>query len=155
MQVRFSTKVEYIAQKYTWVSDPTNHAEQCKNIWSLISKKEWTHIFIHTLNTIPKNWYLELEMCRETTNLDQLIQRFKVKFNFEHESPFVDASLQVIRSNMFSEEGSIEVVPICSAHRDSMTIHELLECHNVAKEEQDEEDPRNIKVPETEGEHLE
>jgi hypothetical protein len=24
--------------------------------------------FIHTLDTIPKNWYLELEMHRETTN---------------------------------------------------------------------------------------
>jgi hypothetical protein len=43
---------------------------------------------------------------------------------------------------------------MCSAHRASMTIHELLECYNVSKEEQDEEDPRNIQVPETEGEHI-
>ena len=43
---------------------------------------------------------------------------------------------------------------MCSAHRYSMTVHELLECYNVAKEEQDEEDPRNIKVPETKGEHV-
>jgi hypothetical protein len=34
-----------------------------------ILKKEWTHMFIHTLDTIPKNWYLELEMRRETTEL--------------------------------------------------------------------------------------
>jgi hypothetical protein len=33
-----------------------------------------------------------------------------------------------------------------------MIVHELLECYNVAKEEQDEEDPRNVQVPETEGE---
>jgi hypothetical protein len=33
-----------------------------------------------------------------------------------------------------------------------MNVHELLECCNVAKEEQDKEDPRNIQVPETEGE---
>jgi hypothetical protein len=38
---------------------------------------------------------------------------------------------------------------VCSADRDSMTILELLECCNVAKEEQDKEDPRNIQVPET------
>jgi len=46
----------------------------------------------------------------------------------------------------------MEVVPMCSAHKDSMTIHELLECYNVAKEEQDEVDPRNIQVLKIEGE---
>jgi hypothetical protein len=44
------------------------------------------------------------------------------------------------------------VVLVCSAHKASMTVHELMECYNVAKEENDEEDPRNVQVPETEGE---
>jgi hypothetical protein len=35
-----------------------------------------------------------------------------------------------------------------------MTVQKLLECYNVAKEEHDEEDPRNLKVPETEGERI-
>jgi hypothetical protein len=48
----------------------------------------------------------------------------------------------------------MEVVPICNAHRASMTIHELLECYNVTKEENDEEDPMNVQVTETEGEHM-
>jgi hypothetical protein len=43
---------------------------------------------------------------------------------------------------IFSEEGMMEVVPVCSAHRAKMIVHELLECYNVAKEEHDEEDPR-------------
>jgi hypothetical protein len=64
MQVRFGTELENIVQKYTWISDPTYHIVQCKNIWGSILKKEWTHMFIHTLDTIPKNWYLELKMCR-------------------------------------------------------------------------------------------
>jgi len=52
------------------------------------------HRFIHTLGTIPKNWYLEPKMGREITNWDQLIQRFKLTFNFEHESrPLLDAYL--------------------------------------------------------------
>jgi hypothetical protein len=41
---------------------------------------------------------------------------------------------------------------ICSAHRAKMIVHELLECYNVVKEEHDEEDPRNVQVPKTEGE---
>jgi hypothetical protein len=27
------------------------------------------------------------------------------------------------------EEGQVEIVPTCSAHRESATIHELLECY--------------------------
>jgi hypothetical protein len=106
------------------------------------------------LDTIPKNWYLELEMHRETMNRDQLIQKFKVTFTFEHKYTLLDASLQDIRTNIFLEEGPMEVVPMCSAHRSSMIVHEYLECYNVTREEQDEEDPRNIQVPKTEGEHI-
>jgi hypothetical protein len=35
-----------------------------------------------------------------------------------------------------------------------MTVHELLECNNVTEEYQEEEDPRNVKVLDTEGEHT-
>jgi hypothetical protein len=30
------------------------------------------------------------------------------------------------------------MVPMCSTHMDSMIVHELLKCYNVAKEENDE-----------------
>ena len=96
MQVRFGTDIDYIAKKYTRVSDPKDHVEKCKNIWSSIPKKEWMHRFIHTLDIIPKNRYLELEMHRETKNWDELTKRFKVKFTFEHKSPLVDVVLQDI-----------------------------------------------------------
>jgi hypothetical protein len=46
------------------------------------------------------------------------------------------------------------MVPVCSAHRANMIVHELLECYNVSKEEYDEEDPRNVQVSETEGEWV-
>jgi hypothetical protein len=35
-----------------------------------------------------------------------------------------------------------------------MTVHELVECYNFTEEYQEEEDPRNVKVPNTEGEHT-
>jgi hypothetical protein len=77
-----------------------------------------------------------------------------VKFSFEAQSPLIDAALQIIRCNIFMEEEHIEIVHMCSAHRESATIHELLECYNVAKEYQEEEDPRNVQVPKTKGEHI-
>jgi hypothetical protein len=48
----------------------------------------------------------------------------------------------------------MDVVPVCSVHRASMTVHEILECYNVSKEDQDEEYPRNTQIPETEGERV-
>jgi len=46
----------------------------------------------------------------------------------------------------------MEVVPMFSVHRDSINVHELLKCYNVSKEEKDEEDPKNMKKTQTEGE---
>jgi len=48
----------------------------------------------------------------------------------------------------------MEVVQVCSVHIMTMTIHELFECYNVAKEEHDEEDPKNVQVPKIQGERI-
>jgi hypothetical protein len=64
--------------------------------------KEWIHKFIHTLDMIPKNWYLEVEVHIETMDWDELTQRFKVTITFEDESPLVDATFQAIRTRDFS-----------------------------------------------------
>jgi hypothetical protein len=54
-----------------------------------------TNLYIQWIQ-FSKNWYLELEMRRETTIWDELVQRFKVTFTFEHESPLMDAVVQAI-----------------------------------------------------------
>jgi hypothetical protein len=55
---------------------------------------------------------LELVIHRETTKWDELIQRFKVNFvfNMKHEYPLLDATLQVIRNKIFSEEGLMDFI---------------------------------------------
>jgi hypothetical protein len=68
---------------------------------------------------------------RETLDWEELTQNFKVTFKFEVESPLVDVALQVIINNFFMEEGQIEIVHMCSVHRETMIVHELLECYNV------------------------
>jgi hypothetical protein len=55
----------------------------------------------------------------------------------------------VIQTKIFSEEETMEVILVCSEHSTKMIVRELLECYNVAKEEYDEEDPRNVQIPET------
>jgi hypothetical protein len=45
----------------------------------------------------------------------------------------------------------MEVIHVCGTHNTSMTVHELLECYNVKQQDQDDEDPYKIQVPEIEG----
>jgi hypothetical protein len=72
MQIRFGPEEEEIAQKYIGESDPTGHVESCRALWCSVPEIEWTHRFIHMLDTILKNWYLELEMRRETTRMGRI-----------------------------------------------------------------------------------
>jgi hypothetical protein len=51
------------------------------------------HLFIHTLDTILKNWYLEMEVRREITYWEALTHNFKVTFSFEDDAPSVDIAL--------------------------------------------------------------
>jgi hypothetical protein len=97
------------------------HVTQCIVTWNKVPMQEWTHLFVHALDTIPKNWYLELEVCKETTDWEELMHNFKVTFSFENDAPLVDSALQVIKNNFFLVEDSIELVPVCSAHRYSTT----------------------------------
>jgi hypothetical protein len=93
MQVRFGTELENIVQKYTGISDPTDHVEQCRNIWSSTPKGGMdTHVYTYT-GYNSEELVFGMEMHRETTSWDELVQRFKVTFTFEHESPLIDASV--------------------------------------------------------------
>jgi hypothetical protein len=83
-------------------------------------------------------------MHRGTLDWEELTQNFKITFNFVDESLFIDAAVQVIIGKKFMDKVQVEIVPICSAHRESMPFHKLLECYNVTEEDQEKEDPRNV-----------
>jgi hypothetical protein len=83
-------------------------------------------------------------VCRGTTDWEKLTQNFKVTFNFEDTLPLVDVALQFIRGKKFMEEGEVEIIPTYSVHKEFLTVHELLECYNVTKEEEEEENLRNV-----------
>jgi hypothetical protein len=53
------------------------------------------HLFVHALDTIPKNYYIELEVCKGTKKWEYLTRNFKVNFNFKDDSPSVDRTLQI------------------------------------------------------------
>jgi hypothetical protein len=56
--------------------------------------EEWPHHFIHTLEGIPANWYIDQELRRGTTNSTVLQQKLLVTFSFEHENPNIESTLK-------------------------------------------------------------
>ena len=58
---------------------------------------------IHTLDTTPKNWYTEIELCRGTESWSLLIEGFQLTFGFESEYLEIDDALEVIRMELFDD----------------------------------------------------
>jgi len=102
------------------------------------------NLVLHTLDTIPKNWYIELEVCRGITKWEDLTCNFKVAFNFEDYAPLIDTTMQIIKNKIFTLEDLMELVPLCSVPIYFVTVQEVLECYNVVGEDQEDENPRNL-----------
>ena len=67
-------------------------------IWEESPAQERVHEFIHTLDMIPRNWYMSIRMQRGTVEWEEIDSSFKHIFEFSHDHPSIDASLQVIKT---------------------------------------------------------
>ena len=63
------------------------HMESCVQAWQHRNADEWVHLFIHTLDTTPKNWYTETKLRRGTKSWSLLIDGLLLTFGFESEYP--------------------------------------------------------------------
>jgi hypothetical protein len=75
-----------------------------------------------------------------------MVESFLVTFHFEDDNPGIDEALQIIKGNIFAE------VPFSPYSMPSwVPIAEgALQCYHVDGNQEDE-DPRDINIPETEG----
>lgn len=62
MKLRFGYANTRIMKKHTRKDDLREHLACSKKAWGEEPHLEWVHIFCHTLDTIPMNWYLEMEL---------------------------------------------------------------------------------------------
>jgi hypothetical protein len=63
LRIRFGAeKIWNNQQKYDGLGIPVEHLEACKKLWKMMLPEEWYHHFIHTLEGIPTNWYIDQEM---------------------------------------------------------------------------------------------
>ena len=66
-------------------------------------KQEWVHMFVHTLDTVPRNRHTKLELWRGTAGWESMTTKFKNNFNFEDECLTMDAILKAIKNKIFEK----------------------------------------------------
>jgi hypothetical protein len=86
------------------------HLEKCRTLWKMTPLEEWPHYFIHTLEGIPTNWYIDQELRKGTATWTTLQHNFKVTFLSKHEKPNIDATLKQIRGVIFIKELEFELI---------------------------------------------
>lgn len=62
MKPWFGCAKNKITKKYNGKDDPHYHLEKWTKAWGTETWLEWVHIFFHTLDMIPMNWYMEMEL---------------------------------------------------------------------------------------------
>jgi hypothetical protein len=92
--------------------------------------REWPRHFIHTLEGIPTNWYVDQELSRGTAEWTTLQQNFIVTVSFEHENPNMDLSLKQIRGVIFVDKQEVEIITEYQ-QQNRQIFKELLSCYHV------------------------
>ena len=90
LAVRFGDDIGGMNYRYDGQTDPRIHVEAFVKEWKHKDVDEWVHLFVHTLDTIPKNWYTKTELRRGTETWSQMIDGFHLTFGFESEYLKID-----------------------------------------------------------------
>ena len=97
------------------------------------------------LDTIPINWYLQVELRLITTDWEGMTQNFVTTFLFEIQYPSVDQVLQIVRQKVFEEE---LIFPLEQEEDESpVPLQKLQGCYNINADE--DNDPRKVNINET------
>jgi len=83
--------------KYDCETNPREHIQLCTTTWKEIPQQEWVHRVIHTLETIPQNWYLERDLRHGIASWEDMVDGFILTFIVEDDCPYIDSSLQIVK----------------------------------------------------------
>jgi len=83
MRVWFGHPQVWLIKKYDGRNEPRDHLAKWTKVYGAEPQPEWVHLFCHTLDVIPMNWYLDTKLCHGTEEWDVLRQEFFMTFSFE------------------------------------------------------------------------
>lgn len=75
-----------------------DHLAKQTNAYGAKPKPEWVNFFYHTLDVIPMNCYLEIELHHCIEEWDILRQGFLMTFIFEDGFECIDEALQEVKA---------------------------------------------------------
>lgn len=87
--------------KYDGKDDPCTNLAKWAKAYGMKPQTDWVHLFCHTLDVIPMNWYLETELCHGTSEWDILCEGFIMMFIFKDGFDCIDEALQEVKAMMF------------------------------------------------------
>ena len=96
MMVFFGDIEVYHAGRYDGRDDPASHLNECHRLWTLQSIDEWVHAFVHTLEEMPRSWYVAAKLCKTITTREELSVCFVQMFSFQDANPEVNNALRII-----------------------------------------------------------
>lgn len=96
------------------------------------------------MECIAKNWYAEAKLRHGTVSWANLAYSFVLTFSINDVCPALDAAIRLIHTRVFDDEEVTEYQPDWKEQEAN-----AVECYNLSIE--DEDDPRNINIPKSEG----
>ena len=62
LRPKVTRQAQEMRSKFTGRNSPQEHWKQSYPAWGNIPREEWVHKFVHTLEPIAQNWYMEAEI---------------------------------------------------------------------------------------------
>lgn len=93
MMVRFGAVAESFPEYYNGLADPREHILTCGYRWNEVPRDEWTHMFIHIVDVIPRRWYVQLELHREIVSWEEMTSSFVHSFSAYESDLMMDTTL--------------------------------------------------------------
>ncbi len=109
MKIRFGKPELQIMDKYGGHDDLHMHLTKWTKAYGEEPQPEWVHLFYHTVDVIPRNWYTEIELQHGTGKLDILHEGFLATFLFEYQwMDTMDDVLQMGKATIFKMPPKLE-----------------------------------------------
>lgn len=109
LTVRFGNDTRGMDSLYDGFTYPAQHVQACEEAWKNKATDEWVHLFVHTLDSNPRHWYMKTELCHGTGSWYTLIDNLYLTFEYQFEYPLVDDALELVCLKIAEDP-----LPICT-----------------------------------------
>ena len=109
LTIRFGNDTGGMDSLYDGFTYPVLHVQACEEAWKNMATDEWVHLFVHTLDSNPRHWYMETELRHGTEIWYTLTDSLYLTFEYQLEYPLVQDALEIICLKIAEDP-----LPICT-----------------------------------------